>query len=75
MIVNNVIFPQTITLDEAVTSKITGEFVCDDGTEAGSQWNFQIRLTSTGYKASREVMGPEEVMVEYESTDGITTIE
>ena len=72
MIVNNVIFPQTITLDEAVTSKITGEFVCDDGTEAGSQWNFQISLTSTGYKASREVMGPEEVMVEYESTDGIT---
>lgn len=71
MIVNTVVFPKSVILDNTITEEINGEFVCDDGTETGSKWNFQISLTPTEYVASRSVMG-RETLVEYESTDGVT---
>lgn len=66
-IVNTVVFPETVIFSEAISTTITGEFVCIGEEE----WNYTVTLTPTSYISSRTYM-TETIMVEYTSEDGIT---
>ena len=67
-VVNQVIFPLNVTLDEAVTETITGEYVCI-GQE---QWNYTITLSPTQYRVYRSK--DNRTMITYTSSDGINYV-
>lgn len=73
IIVNTVIFPTQVILEDTVSSSITGLFTYDEDYPAATypdRWQFTVELTDTTYRVYRAI--DNRTIVEYTSNDGIT---